>query len=201
MEKLKKDLSRRLSMADPANANFFAQEGVETEMIPTPFLTNGGIVRVTDYGARMVRPFYVGYAGADFVAFLAGNREAFKQLCAQGTFAPGTDADRVTFLRTLLETTAAQPSRFFLLSRAEEVRPRPHLTPEEETAFKQFIDKYRGVIHAPAMQSAGSGWSGAAFALVNVDLVKYDVTLESNGTFDIREKVLERNLPIPMVIH
>jgi hypothetical protein len=148
-----------------------------------------------------VRPFYVGYAGADFAVYLAGNREGFKQLCVQAKFNPGSDADRVTFLRTLLETTAAQPSRFFLLSRAEDIKSRPQLTPEEEASFKQLVERYRGVIHPPAMQSAGTGWIGEAFALVNIDLVKYDVKLALNCSFEISERVLERNLPIPMVIH
>jgi hypothetical protein len=123
------------------------------------------------------------------------------QLCLSAKFNPESDTNRVAFLSTLLQTTPLQPSRFFLLSNAEEIRARPNMTSDEEAAFTQFQARYRSVIHAPAMHASGSFWIGEAFGLLDVALVKYDVKLEPSGRFAIDDKVLERNLPIPMVIH
>jgi hypothetical protein len=201
MDSLKQDLSRRFGKVDPAMKSYFEQEAVVAERVPTPFLKDGGIVRIIDRGVRVVRPFYVGHAGEDFAVFLAGNREGFRKLCQQGKFAPGTEADLMVFLRTLLETTSAQPSRFFLLSGVDEIRPRPQLTPDEEASFKQFIDRYRGTVRPPVIRSVGSDWLGVAFGLYDIELRKYEVKLEANGSFDVRETVLEGGLPIPMVIH
>ena len=201
MENLKQELARRFAHANPPMGQPFEGAGVVVEQLPTPFLRAGGIVRVTNRAIRMPRPFYAGFAGSEFAVLLAGNRDGFAQLCAQAGLVVDSDSDAAAFLRTMLETTATQPARFFLLSRADEIKPRPNMNVEEESSFRQILGQYASVIHAPVMRASASGWSGEAFALVNVDLVKFDVRVDKSGSFEVSESVLERSLPIPMVIH
>lgn len=201
MQNLKEDLAQVFSKTDPSMASFFRMDGVVAEALPTPFLQRGGIARVVNRGTRVVRPTYVGFAENGFAEFLPGHRDAFARLIAKAGLNIGTDELRAALVQTFLETTAKQPSRFFLLVSADQIKPRPNLTADEQAAFTDLIAKYRNVITAPSVQSAGGGkWSTVRYALVDRDLVEFDVSIDSIGTLGVTDTVREKDLPIPYVM-
>jgi hypothetical protein len=201
MDNLSQDLSRRFASVDPPSAAFFAKAGVESERVPTPFLIDGGIARVIDRGVRIARPFYVGFAGKDFVVRLSGNREGMAQLCSRAGFNADSDSNRAAFLSTMLVATARQAWRFFLLSSADEIRPRPNLSPEQAQVFSHALANMRSVVHPPAMKASGDGWIGEAFALEDSTVMRYAVKLSPTGAFSVAESVVQRDLLVPLVIH
>jgi hypothetical protein len=200
MQNLKEELARLFSKTDPSMISFFRKEGVVAETIATPFLQRGGIARVTNRGTRVARPTYVGFVPDVFAEFLPGNREAFARLAAKAGLNIGTDALRVALVQTFLETTAKQPHRFVILTSAGQIKARPDLTPTAQVAFTEFIAKYRNVITPPSLRSVGAGWLCVAYALVDRDLVQFDVSLGPSGALDVKETVLEKDLSIPYVM-
>jgi len=201
MGNLKEELSRIFSKTDPAMDSFFRMDGVVAEPLATPFLVNGGIARVTNRAARVARPTYVGFAGHDFAEFLPGHREAFARLVSKAGVNIATDELRAAFVQTFLETTAKQPSRFFLLTSVDQINARPGLSVDEQAAFTAFVAKYKNVITAPPIQASDGRWSTMRYAIVDRDLVEFDVSLSPSGAVDVKETVLEKDLLIPYVMH
>jgi hypothetical protein len=201
MANLKEELARIFSKTDLSMSSFFRMDGVVAEALATPFLVNGGIARVINRATRVPRPTYVGFAGHEYAEFLPGHRDAFARLVSKAGINIANDELRAGLIRTFLETTAKQPSRFFLLTSADEIQARPGLTPEEQGAFAEFIARYKNVIAAPPLQAADGKWSTVRYAIVDRDLVEFEVSLSPNGAVDVKETVLEKDLLIPYVMH
>lgn len=200
MQNLKEELARLFSKTDPSMISFFRMEGVVAEAIATPFLQKGGIARVTNRATRVARPTYVGFVEDVFAEFLPGRRESFARLVATAGVSIGTDALRVALVQTFLETTAKQPSRFFVLTSASQIKARPDLTTTEQVEFTDVIAKYGNVITRPSARAVDGGWLCVVYALVDRDLVEFDVSLGPSGALDVKEKVLEKDLSIPYVM-
>ncbi len=200
MQDLKEKLAQIFSKTDPTMISFFRMEGVVAETIATPFLRRGGIARLTNRATRVARPTYVGFVDDEFAEFLPGRREAYARLMAKAGLNIGTDSLKIALVQTFLETTAKQPSRFFILTSVRQIKARPGLTPTEEAAFGELTGKYLNVITPPSLRATGEAWLCVTYALVDRDLVQFDVSLGPNGALNVKETVLEKDLAIPYVM-
>lgn len=200
MDDLKNDLARRLDVSGTPVGSFFDNAGVTLQPLATPFLTDGGVVKVVNRGPRVERTSFVGWAGKDFGVFLSGNPSAFEQLVSRSKVALPSDDARVAFARTLLETTANLNFRFQLLMSASQIPDRPGATKDELDRNAQIRGRYQKAINGPAIERRGAETRVSYFALVVQDLVRFDVDVGGTGKFRLEKTIVEKDLAMPYIM-
>lgn len=200
MDNLKNDLARRLDVSGTPVGSFFESAGVTVQALETPFLTDGGVVKVVNRGPRVERISFVGWAGKDFGVFLSGNPSAFEQLVSRSKVVLPSDDSRAAFARMLLETTANLNFRFQLLMSVNQIPDRPGATKEELDRNAQIRGRYQKAINGPAIERRGAETRVSYFALVVQDLVRFDVDVDGRGKFRLERTILEKDLAMPYIM-
>lgn len=188
-------------LVEPLNKQFaemIRSDQAKVEQIPTPFLQAGEIHRVTRLLPTRPIVFTVGHAG-DFTVLLAGNPDGYLQLARKAQLRLDTDANRLAYLITFLETTRSFAHRFQILRDASEIKARPGLSEEAAGSFARKMEGYRSAIRPPEITGNGP-WKATVFAVRGQGLVQIDLTLSSDGGISTKETVLEENLPIPYAL-
>jgi hypothetical protein len=200
MDQVKQDLARRLSAEYGSMGSFFGSEGVSVEPLSTPFISGGGIFKVTNRGPRVEKISYVGWSGRDFAVFLSGSQSAFNRLLQTVKVQLPSDDVRVAYVRTMLETTANLNFRFQLLKSSADIPDRPQATSDETARIAAVRQRFAAIANGAKIQSLNGSWRVTYHALIVQDLVRLDVDVRPDGGFQVETTVLEKDLAMPYIM-
>ena len=108
-----------------------------------------------------------------------------------------TDELRKAYILNFLEVTRSQDERLQILESVTDIKPRPNLDEKQKDEFVKFQEKFASVIKPPKQNEAGVY---EVFVIKEQDLVRFDLTIESNGLIKKQETVLERDILIPYAL-
>ena len=200
MDQVKQDLARRLTAEYGSMESFFGSEGVSVEPLSTPFISGGGIFKVTNRGPRVEKISYVGWSGRDFAVFLSGSQSAFTKLLQTVKVQLPSDDVRVAYVGTMLETMANLNFRFQLLKLSDEIPNRPQSTSDETARIAAVRLRFAAIANGAKIQSLNGSWRVTFHALIAQDLVRVDVDVNQDGSFLLEKTVLEKDLAMPYIM-
>lgn len=184
-------------LVEPLNDTFaemLRSEMTDVEQVPTPFLVDGTIYRVTHFLPTRPVGFTVGCVGTS-AALLASNPDAYMRLAQAGRVWLPDDAARLAYVVTFLETTRSFGERFQIVSSVEEIVPRSGLDPEKLERFAAIRARLRDQVTPPRI--AGSGpWEVTVFAIHRQALEHITLELDSGASIRSTPRVIEPDLPI-----
>jgi hypothetical protein len=182
---------------EPLDSNFarmIRADKTEVEQVPTPFLVNGAIYRVTHLLPTRPVVFTVGCVGSDAV-LLAGRPEAYAILADVGGVRLDDDDARLAYAVTFLETTRSFGERFQILSSVDDILPRHRLEPGEMQRLEALRARLRDQV-APSAISGNDPWEVIVFAIHGRALEQIKLVLDSDGSIVSTRETLEPDLPI-----
>lgn len=191
----KNQLASRLRATDGLSADFVAAPEAELAAVPTPFFKKGGIVRVQRNLPSHPVLLFVGYSET-LVTALTGSPDAFPALAAKAGLTLAGPEQRVAYVRAYFETTRVMSKRFVIVDAVGEIKPRPNLSNEDRARFDEIQRKHAATVKPVSLSGQGP-WKGTVFALKAQNLVRLDVELGDKGEMNVKESVVEENVPIP----
>jgi len=199
-QQIKERLIQRLAASISGIKEFLMSEAVLVEPLSTPFILDGGIVKLVNRKPRVERISYIGWAGTDFAIFLSGNRKAFSELVSRTRANIGTPELVTGFVRTLLDTTANLNDRYQVLNSSKEIPIRPGCAEEEARRIMEVRQRYESEIKPMTLKLEADDINARIFTLIGQNLVRLDVHVQADGRFSIQDTVLEENLAMPYVM-
>lgn len=188
------ELATAVEPLDSSFARMIRADMTEVEQVPTPFLVNGAVYRVTHLLPTRPVVFTVGCVGSGAV-LLAGKPEAYSIFADVGGVRLDDDAARLAYAVTFLETTRSFGERFQILSSVDDILPRHRLEPGEMERLEALRARLRDRV-APSAITGNDPWEVIVFAIHGQALEQITLTLDSDGSIVSTRETLEPDLPI-----
>ncbi len=191
------ELAARIESADPHTAEILRRPNVQAVPLgPEPF-AEGSLSRVELTGTGRPVHLTVGGAGSE-ARILSGSSEGFREIAAQGRARLDDAMARRSLLEAALDATPRADQRFRRLEDAAALRPRPGLEPDAQAAFERILEQH-GPSLGPLEQLPGDPARSRVCAVSGADLVEIELELRPDGHIVRSERVLARDLPLPVV--
>jgi hypothetical protein len=191
----KETLAARVEKAIPDVAEKIRAERTTIDRIETPFFADGGIYRVMYPSKYRPITFVFGVARKDYAVPLAKNPKGFAELAQTAGLDLSTDSLRLSYVEAFLESTRDFQSRFQILRSFDDIELINKASEEEKRRYEDLKNKYRSTIKPPEV----SGKEINLFVLKRQDLLRLVATVSDDGKIDIKEEILEKDLPIAYV--
>jgi hypothetical protein len=194
------EIARRFEATEPDLAARIRDPGTTAEDIPLPFLKPGqqfaeGITRTGRYPTK----FPVLLEG-DRATFLGDRPDELKRIARESGFRLDTPAAAVAYVAMLLRLGQPYSRRLMVLNKFTDVPLTTNPSAEERARYDALAAKYANVIRPPVAEVRNGVATGVAYVVHAQDLERVTFSVSPDGRADVRQDVLERDLPIDLQV-
>jgi hypothetical protein len=193
---LRRELAESLALVDEDWANQVEHPLAEVNEYPTPFLQCYKIVGIEYSLPQKPRLLYVAYAPRRPAHVLTANPEEFSRLAQDDGVEINSDELASKYATVFLDVTRSMTSLFYLVESIEDVEFRPKLTDEEDRERVSFIQHFRSILSAPAVESTDGGYDVTLYAVRDQAVEQHCVRVERDGVVTETVETLVDGLPL-----
>jgi hypothetical protein len=188
---------RAVKFGDPILATLQKPETV-VEQLPTPFLTDGGIYKVSTRPPDRPRVYNLGVWGTDGIELLNNEPDHFFEVAAEGGLSLRSGDDYVRYVTTYIDVTRDFTGGVQVLNSIEESWWLPSPSPEEARKREEVTAKYRSIVEAPKV-SRESDRTVVVYLIRDRVLIRMHAKVDGDGRIQITEDTLEPKMPTVML--
>lgn len=187
-------LAKRFEQKDPDTAAIIRAPETKIDRIPTPFLKNGRIYKVSRFAPTRPINIFVGVDDKDLAIKLNANEVGYFELADKAGLNISNGESRIAYVLVFLETVVKKNNRLEVIDSIGQVKERPNLDAEKQKEFQAFVKQFESIVKPPKSIESGIV---ELYAVKGQDLVKMSASVSVGGKIDIKETILEKDLLIP----
>lgn len=190
----KQELTERAKPLGSPVLTTLEQPQTIVERTETPFLSDGGIYKVSTRPPERPRVYMLGVWGTDEIKVLNGSPENFHELIANGGFSLRSGADHVSYVLAYFEATRDFTGGVQILDSIQHSWWLPNPKDAETIKRNEVIAKYASIVESPRISREDAA-TVTLYIIRDRKLIRSQAKIESDGAIKFSDTVLEPEMP------